>query len=215
MEMNRNDTLTGICNSALAAIGHTSFIEDVEADDPVCATLRIILEQAVKEVQGHEYACWDELMREEKLVKRGRCASRVNKRMEYNLPLRMIAPAECFLGGSGKRVRYEIVGGYLVCNEQKDVWLRYVAYSFNPAEWGTELKTCVIKLLSARALAALVKDFSTAAQLEAQFWQNEFLLWAGNKKNKARRSDFGGNAGMLSGNYPNPYGCGVMDWEGY
>lgn len=213
--MNKNETLTGICNSALAAVGHTEFIDDIVADNPICATLRIILEQAVKEVQGHEAACWDELMREAKLVKRGRCASKVKNRVEYNLPFRMIAPVSCFLAESGQAVRYEIVGGYLVCNEPKDVWLRYVAYNFEPNTWSTELKTCIIKLLSARALSALVKDYSGAQTAEERFWAYYFPLWAGNKKNKAIRSDFAGNDTMLSEQYPNPYGLGIMDAGGY
>lgn len=213
--LNKNDTLTGICNSALAAIGHTSFIENIEDDDPVCATLRIILEQAILEVQGHEYACWDELIREEKLVKRAASASGVNGRTEYNLPFRMIAPVDCFLGDTGERVRYQIRGGFLECCKDGNVWLRYVAHSFEPSTWSPELRTCVIKLLSARALAALVKDFTTAAQLESQFWSKDFMMWAGTKKNKALRSDFAGDDAALSKGYPNPYGLGTFDWEGY
>lgn len=200
MEINNNDTLTGICNSAMAMVGHTDFIDDIESDNPVAKTLRIVLEQACKEVQAHEYATWSELEEEVALVKR---EERDDGLVEWNLPIRLLSVISCFKVFDKKRipVRHEIVGGYLLCEEKEDVRIRFIRFSFEPDIWSVELKTCIIKLLSARILASLVKDYSGAQRLEQQFWAYDFPLWVGNHKNKVRRSDSVGDDKVLTNFY--------------
>lgn len=196
-DFNDNDNLTGICNSALAVIGHTDFIDDIEADNPVARSLRVLVKQVCREVQTHENASWQELEQEASLTKK-----RTNDHgiTEWNLPIHMISPISCFVVKDGKRgnIPYEITGGVLCSVEKEGVRLRYMKFSFDPANWSAELKTCVIKLLAARALSALVKEFSAAHRMEQQFWAFDFPLWVGNSKNKARRNDFAGNDQLLT-----------------
>lgn len=202
--MNENNTLTGICNSALAMIGDTRFIANIEdGNNPLCGTLRIVLYQVCREIQAHEFGVWDELEEDVELVLRQETEAGgvFDGRYQYNLPLHMIAPVECYKSGVG-RIPYEISGGFLHCKESDGVRLRYIKFSINPSEWGVELRTCVIKLLSARIVAAVAKDYSSAQKLEQQFWSFDYLHWAGNKKNKAKRSSIPGNDAQLSGNYP-------------
>lgn len=208
MDLNKNDTLTGICNSALAMIGETRFIADIQEDNSICKVLRQVLEQVCREVQAHEFAVWDELEVDEVLVMRRETEAGgvFNGRYQYNLPLHMISPIDCYYfsgTGSSSRVRYEIRGGYLhsdVC--PPELRLRYIKFSFDPSEWGTELRACIIRLLAARCVAAIVKDYSAAIKLEQQFWSVDYVHWAANKKNKARRSNIAGNDGEMMGLYP-------------
>lgn len=219
MNLNKNDTLTGICNSALAMIGETRFIADIEADsksDKLCEVLRQVLQQVCMEIQAHEFAVWDELETDEVLVLRRetKAAGVFNGRYQYNLPIHMVAPIDCYYVdslGVSRRVPYEIRSGYLHTKiNPPDLRLRYIKFSFDPAEWGTELRACIIRLLAARCVAAIVKDYSAAQKLEQQFWTYDYAHWAGNKKNKARRSNIAGNDGEMMGLYP-PIAGGNMN----
>ena len=211
-KFNRNDTLTGVCNSALAMVGETRFIEDVESEDnDLSVILRMLAEQVCKEVQSHEFAVWDELIEDVELVKRredSETGGEFEGVREFNLPFQMISPVECYTpeeSGVRRRVPYEIYGGYLHCRVGGKVRLRYVRYSFNPAEWGTELRACVIKLLAARILAAIVKNFKDSQTMEQQFWTTDFTMWAVSKRNKAMRGNTAGDDEVLSRFYE---GCG-------
>lgn len=202
--MNLNDTLTGICNSALAMIGDNRFISDIEdSNNPLCVTFQTVLYQVCREVQAHEYGVWDELETDVDLVLRRQteAGGAFNGVFQYNLPLHMIAPVECYISGRG-RIPYEISGGYLHCRESSGVRLRYIKFSLNPSEWGVELRTCVIKLLAARLVASIVKDYSSSQKLEQQFWSYDYVHWAGNKKNKSKRINLPGDDSMLTRNYP-------------
>lgn len=205
--INRNDTLTGICNSALAAVGHTNFIDDVADDKPVCRSLRMVVDQAVREVQGHANAVWDELSRETELAKRREEYGVA----EYNLPLDFLNPISLKGKTDGARIPFEISGGFLRCEIQdtrgRIPLLRYTRVSYNPAEWSTEMKTCIIKLLSARVLASVVKDFSNAAKMEQNFWGYDFPMQVGNKRNKNSRTNRRGSDSDLSRHY----GAGTED----
>ena len=201
MELNRNDTLTGICNSALALVGHADFIADIDEDTSTANTLRMVLVQACREVQTHESGVWEELEKEVALVRKGEISGGM---YEWNLPTDMISIVSCFKeadGYDGKtrvRVPYQIVGGMLRCKEEKGVCVRFIRFSLEPSEWSTELKTCIIKLLSARILSALAKDYAGAQRMEQNFWTAEFLYWAGNHKKKSFRSDGIGNDQALT-----------------
>lgn len=196
--INRNETITDICNSALASVGHADFIEDIQDSTPTSAVLRVVLEQVCREVQSHEFACWDELQRETQLVKRRDVNA---KESEWNLPLGMIHASFC-RDSQMRRVPFEIFGGHLRCpRDFEGLVLRHSAFSFNPSEWSTELKTCVIHLLSARVVASLVKDYASAQKLENNFWNSVYPHWAGCKKNKARQNDYLGNDAALSGHF--------------
>lgn len=208
-----NETLTGICNSALAMAGHTDFIDDIADDNPIAATCRMLVAQVAKEVQTHEFAAWDELISDVKLVLKGNNDTGITRRYAWNLPYEMLTPIECYEEDTGRPVRYEIYGGYLYCDKSEDVWLRYSRYSMNPAEWSVELKTCVIKLLSARIIASLVKDYKGSQAMEQQFWNYDYPMWAGSKKNKVRRNDYQGNDAAITQHYPLSHR--VFDVEGY
>lgn len=199
--INKNDTVTGICNSALAAIGHTNFIDDISEDKPVCRSLRIVFDRAVREVQGHANAVWDELCTECDLVKR-RDEYGV---AEYNLPLDFLNPVSLRGKKDGVRIPFEISGGFLRCESQdiagRTPRLRYSKVSYNPAEWSTEMKTCIIKLLSARVLASVVKDFANSTKMEQNFWNYEFPMQIGNKRNKSNKTNRRGDDSQLSRYY--------------
>lgn len=207
---NRNDTISGICNSALAAIGETRFIDDVSSDNNQLAKIiRVVFYQVCREVQGHEYAAWSELAADSRLVLRDAesLGGTFKGCYQYNLPLHMIAPVECYTE-SGERVPFEIVGGYLQCKSGSGVILRYIRFSFEPSEWSVELQTCIIKLLSARLMASVVKEFTASQRMEQQFWNYEYPYWVGNKKNKTRQTTVRGNDSEVTGNYPAE--CGGM-----
>lgn len=201
MELNLNDTLTGICNSALALVGHADFIADIDEDTSTAKTLRMVLVQVCREVQTHESGAWNELEKEVALVRKG---SLPGSMYEWNIPTDTISIVSCFKmveGINGERrvrVPYQIIGGMLRCEEDSGVFVRFIRFSLEPSEWSTELKTCVIKLLSARILSALAKDYAGAHKLEQNFWAIDFPYWAGNRKNKACRSDGVGNDQALT-----------------
>lgn len=204
MKFNRNESLTDICNSALAMVGETRYIDNIEDENNQLAViLRMVAYQVCQEVQSHEFTAWDELCVDERLVLRRetKAGGTLRGRYQYNIPVHMIAAQECYDEESGKPIPYEISGGFLHCGKPDGVRLRYIKFSFVPSEWSPELKSCVIKLLSARVQASVVKDYAAARQAEKDFWENDYLRWTVSKKNKNVRRTRPGDDGELTRTY--------------
>lgn len=206
----KNNTITGICNSALAMVGHTDFIKDIDdTNSTVAEACRLLFHQCCQEVQMFEYGAWDELYRDIALTLRGEVLNS-NRRMEWNLPFDKLTIIDCYKKDTMEPVEFELHGNYLWCNEDKDVCIKYIRFSINPSEWSPELRAATIELLSIKLIGTIVKDYKGAESMRQQFWDVSYPRWVACRKNKNSRHDYKGDDNIITRNY-RVHGQGFVD----
>lgn len=180
-ELNENRSLTELVNSALVGIGNNPIENLYDSNDGVAKLCRMLVEQCIREVQGHPSGCWDELESYDELVLNDK--GYVKDVHSYNLPLHYLS-IKWVKDENRLNVPFKVAGRSLK-TPYKAKYISYIRFSDNPEEWSSELKSCVIGLLSAKLLAAIAKDYSASRQAVEAFWSMEFPRWAGNRFNKA------------------------------
>lgn len=190
MELSDNSTLTDVVNSALVQIGDTPIKSITDDNDGKAVSARHLFEQAAREVQCHHSACWEELIREEILSMKGTPTSNpAFGDYIYNMPLQWLSINGVF-SESGKYIGWRVFHNELHTKERAK-HIRYVKYSDDPTEWSAELKSCIIELLAAKLLGAVVKDFSASRQMVENFWSVSFPRWVNNRAANAQRGKRG------------------------
>lgn len=199
-ELNENRSLTEIANSALVQIGETPIYDISDTNDGRAGMVRVLLKQAVREIQVHHAAYWDELLVDENLTLREHGDGLGEDVFRYNVPLNLLAIHGLF-DENGCSVDWRMVGGVL-CTKRPAKQVRYIRLSMNPDEWSAELRSCVIELLAARLVAAIVKDFTTSKKLVATFWQIDFPRLTLNRRRNGSHGRRGDDS-VLRREYPN------------
>lgn len=192
--LNENLALTNIVNSALVGIGNNA-IEDLNDDNNGTAKIcRMMLLQCIKEVQSHPSGCWDELLEWETLT---RNTGDFKKDVySYNLPNRCLCVKQVKTE-NGIDIPFKVFGHSLKTpKEAKFVCI--TRFSDSPDEWSPELQSCIIGLLSAKLIAAIVRDYNASRQAVEAFWTMEFPRWAGNRINKVGSANPGSDAELSS-----------------
>lgn len=179
--VNENGSLTELVNSALVGIGDNTIPDLYDANDGRAKLCRLLVNQCIREVQGHPSACWSELDHYDGLVENDKAFAKDS--FSYNMPHNCLS-IRWVKDEHGRKLPYRITSRS-VRTPVPARTLCYVRFSDNPEEWSTELRSCVIGLLSAKLIAAVVKDFSTSRQAVEAFWTMEFPRWAGNRLNKS------------------------------
>lgn len=178
-ELIENQSLTEIANSALAGIGDgmiESLYDDNNGKAKIC---RLLLNQCMREVQGHASACWSELEAYEELVRNQRAYCKDT--YTYNLPRECLSVK--WVRDCGRQIVPYRISLRSLKTPREAKYICYVRFSDNPEDWSTELKSCVTGLLSAKLVGAVLKDYSGMRQAVEGFWQAEFPRWAGNRNN--------------------------------
>lgn len=199
-ELNENKSLTEIANSALVEIGETPIYDIADTNDGRATMVRVLMKQVVREIQVHHTACWDELLCDENLTLREHGDGIGDAELRYNVPLNLLSVHGLF-DENGGSVDWRMIGGVL-CTTRPAKRIRFVKLSMNPDEWSAELRSCVIELLAARLVAAIVKDFTTSKQLVATFWQIDFPRLTLNRRRNGARVRRGDDT-ILRREYPN------------
>lgn len=187
---NENKSLTDIVNSALAQIGDTPIHDISDENDGRAKMARLLIRQVIREVQVHPSACWEELMDEERLTLRGKSEHAVPAtEFVYNAPLNLLSIFGVY-DYRGLKMDYRYFGGHIRTHKPAR-YIRFVRHTENPDAWSPELKSCVISLLSAKLVGAILKDVSGSRQLTEMFWHSEFKRFAGNRILNSHRSRSG------------------------
>lgn len=177
--LNENGSLTDLVNSALVGIGDNTIENLMDANDGKAKLCRLLVTQCIREVQGHPSACWSELDSYEILVPNDRAYR--DDAPSYNVPKDCLS-IRWVKDGNNLRIPYKVSARSLK-TPYRAKHICYVRFSDNPEEWSSELKSCVIGLLSAKLLAAIAKDYTASRQAVDSFWMVEFPRWAGNRMN--------------------------------
>lgn len=172
------NTLLDIANTALIGIGERPIDALEDKQDKLSMQATMLLRQAILDVQGVPSKPWKELYEVKKLV----LAEEEPKLGEwyFNKPTDLLCAVEMLSDYSEVRFEFREEGRYLivpanVINGKKGVWLKYVRSSFDPGEWSSELRGCVIALFSARMMGVVSSDGMKALNLEHAFWKGEFV----------------------------------------
>lgn len=180
-KINENLSLTELVNSALVGVGNAPIVDLYDPNDGNAKLCRMLVNSCIREVQSHPSGCWDELQDWEELTLND--TAYMKDVYSYNLPHNSL----CILSIQDeyrREVPFRVVGWSLK-SPVKAKYVRFVRFSDNPEQWSSELKSCVIGLLSAKMIAAIVKDYNASRQAVEAFWTLEFPRWAGNRINKA------------------------------
>lgn len=181
---NENKSLTDIVNSALVQIGDSPIKDIGDENDGRAKISRILIKQCIAEVESHSSSCWEELIEDEELTLRSK-ADGIHA-FEYNAPLGILSIFGVY-NRIGKRIDYRFFGGK-IHTETEAKYVRFVRYNENPDAWSPELKSCVIGLLSAKLIGAIMKDIGGSRQMVETFWQTEFKRFSGNRVLNGNRS---------------------------
>lgn len=179
-EVNENLSLTELVNSALVGIGDNTIESLYDSNDGKAKMCRTLVDLCIREIQSHPSACWSELDTYDELVLNDKAYEK--DCVSYNMP-RDCLSVKWVKDESLLKIPYRISGRSLK-TPYKAKYICFVRYSDNPEEWSSELKSCVIALLSAKMIAAIAKDYSASRQAVEAFWSIEFPRWAGNRLNK-------------------------------
>lgn len=180
-EVNENLSLTELVNSALIGIGDNTVKSIYDQNDGKAKLCRLLVDQCIREIQSHPSGCWSELEAFDELVANDKAYAKDSH--TYNLPLNCIS-IKWVRTAAREPVPFRVSGRSI----KTPVPVRYVCfvrYSDNPEEWSSEMKSCVIGLLSAKLIAAVAKDYAASRQAVEAFWSIEFPRWAGNRMNKS------------------------------
>jgi hypothetical protein len=180
-EINENQSLTEIVNSALVGIGDNTINSLYDQNDGKAKLCRMLVEQCIREVQSHPSGCWSELEEFGELTANDKSYSKDT--CTYNLPNNCIS-IKWVKTAARERVPFR-VSGLSLKTPTPVRYVCFVRYSDNPEEWSSEMKSCVIGLLSAKLLAAIAKNYAVSRQAVEAFWSVEFPRWAGNRANKS------------------------------
>lgn len=180
-ELNENDALTELVNSALVGIGNNTIHSLYDDNDGYAKLCRMLVNQCIREVQSHPSACWDELEAYDELVMNEKSYDK--DVLSYNLPHNCLS-VKWVKDEARLNIPYRMSGRSLK-TPYKAKYICFVRFSDNPEEWSSEMKSCVIGLLSAKMIAAIAKDFSASRSAVEAFWGIEFPRWAGNRINKS------------------------------
>lgn len=175
------NTLLGIANAALVGVGDRTIDSLGDKDDRLSMQADMLLRQVVLDIQGVPSKPWKELLETKKLV----LAEESPKLGEwyFNKPTDLLVAVEALGDYGGDKFSFREEGKYIIvpctsvaaASVKNGVYLKYIRYSFNPGEWSSELRGCVISLLTARMLGVVSSDAVRAMNLENAFWSGEFV----------------------------------------
>lgn len=184
---NENKSLTDIVNSALVQLGDSPIKDINDENDGRAKISRILIKQCIMEVESHSSSCWEELIEDEELtLKERKEYSYERTDFEYNAPLNILSVYGVY-NSLGERMDYRFYGGKIHTDVMAK-FIRFIRYNENPDAWSPELKSCVIGLLAAKLIGAIMKDVGGSRQMVEAFWQTEFKRFSGNRILNGNRS---------------------------
>ena len=157
-ELNENNSLTDIANSALVLIKEI-IITSIEEDSDVAKAIRQMITPAIYLVQNSLE--WNELIVSTTLDLAERDI--VDGFYKYNKPIGFIK-----LYTENKNTVWKIEGEHLyVANNNTKV--KYFKKNIEPATWSDELKECVILKLASKLATYISNDYKLGGQLEERY----------------------------------------------
>ena len=182
--MIETNTLLDVANSALLAIGDRTISALNDKDDKTSMQVSSIFRQVIMDIQGAANAPWRELYTTTRLILHD--AAPCYGEWVFNKPTNCMVLVSV---GNGRGRQDELVARcegrfiYIDCStlsSTNNVLCRYSKLSLDPAEWGADLRGCVISLLSARLAGVLTATPTASQALEKAFWEGEFVRRTGN-----------------------------------
>lgn len=172
-----SNTLLGIVNASLVGIGERTIDALGDANDKLSVQAGMLIRQVILDIESAPCKPWKELYEVRELV-----LAEENKKCGewyFNKPTDCLIPVEVIQSDMRNKFSFREEGRFIivpVCElvGNKDVHLKYVRESFDPAEWGNELRGCVISLFSARMIGVCSSDPMKSANMENAFWNGEF-----------------------------------------
>ena len=181
--MTEENTLLDIANAALLSVGDRMVSALNDTGDQTSMKVSLLMRQVILDVESASALPWKELYTVKPLVLREKepfCGSWV-----YNKPTDCL----CMISVGSRDMQEKLVWheeGNLIyidshaITPEKQVLCRYSKKSFDPQEWGSDLRGCVVSLLAARAAGAIMANPTVSQNMEREFWQNEFVRRTGN-----------------------------------
>lgn len=172
-----SNTLLGIANAALVGIGERTIDALGDPQDKLSMQADMLLQQVILDIEGVACCPWKELLETKKLVLAE--AEQKLGSWYFNKPTDLLCAVEVISDNGVSRFDFKEEGRYIIvpasaCSKN-NAWIKYIRKSFDPGEWSSELRGCVIALLSARMMGVVSSDGMKALNLEQAFWKGEYV----------------------------------------
>lgn len=183
--MTDTNTLLDVANSALIMAGDRAIEKLNDTTDKTSMQVSALMRQTILDVENAANRPWRELYVSKTLVLREDAP--VYGEWVFNKPTDCLCVIRVGDGSHESDLDYREEGNLIyvpvrLFPNAKKTGIRccYSRCSFDPQEWGADLRGCVISLLTARLSGVLSATPAISQNLENAFWQGEFVRRTGN-----------------------------------